>query len=166
MISEKEIIMIHKICKVCSIYDYSINPDGSIDVNGDIDFNHLHLHQLPLRFNYVDGNFNCSSNYLTSLKDCPRHITGYFDCSRNILTSLEGGPKTIGNGFDCSYNHKLTSLEGGPVVNKSYYYYCQIESLVSLDGFLGNYNQLVCYNKNNLVKKHNRKNNLKILEKL
>ncbi len=144
MISEKEIIMIHKICKVCSIYDYSINPDGSIDVNGNIDLKHLHLHKLPLRFNYVDGNFDCSSNWLISLEDCPRHITGYFDCSDNILTSLEGGP----------------------VVNKSYYYYCQIESLISLDGYVGSYNQLVCYNKNNLVKKHNRKNNLKILEKL
>ncbi len=164
MISEKEIIMIHKICKVCSIYDYSINPDGSIDVNGDVNLRNLNLDKIPLKFNYVYGNFNCSSNYLTSLKDCPRHITGYFNCSYNKLTSLEGGPKTIGNGFDCSYN-KLTSLEGGPVVNKSYYY-CQMESLISLDGFLGNYNQLVCYNKDNLVKKHNRKNNLKILEKL
>ena len=166
MISEEETTKIHKICKVLKINDYSINPDGSIDVNGDIELRHLHLHKLPLRFNYVNGNFDCASNWLKTLEDCPRHITGYFDCSDNILTSLEGGPKTIGNGFDCSYNHKLTSLEGGPVVNENYYYYCQIESLVSLDGFLGNYNQLVCYNKNNLVKKHNRKNNLKILEEL
>ena len=161
MISEKEIIKIHKICKVLKIDDYAINSDGSIDMNGDVELRHLHLHKLPLKFNYVNGHFDCASNWLTSLEDCPRHITGYFDCSNNILTSLEGGPKTIGSGFDCSYNI-LTSLEGGPVV--SYYYYCQMESLISLDGYVGSYNNIVCYNKDNLVKKHNRKNNLKILD--
>lgn len=163
MISEEETTKIHKICKVLKINDYSINPDGSIDVNGDIELRHLHLHELPLRFNYVNGNFDCASNWLKTLEDCPRHITGYFDCSRNILTSLKGGPKTIGNGFDCSYN-QLTSLEGGPVVNKSYYYYCQMESLLSIKGYVGYYNQLVCYNKEKMIRKHKRSKNIKILD--
>ena len=161
MISEEEIIKIHKICKVLKIDDYSINSDGSIDMNGDVKLRHLHLHKLPLKFNYVNGHFDCGFNWLTSLEDCPRHITGYFDCSNNILTSLKGGPKTVGMGFDCSYN-KLTSLEGGPVV-ESYNYYCLMESLISLDGYNGDYDRLHCYNKSNLVKKHNRENSLKIL---
>ena len=140
MISEKEIIMIHKICKVCSIYDYSINPDGSIDVNGDIDLKHLHLHQLlPLRFNYVDVNFDCSSNWLISLEDCPRHVSGNINLGTNQLTSLENSPIELGQ-----------------------YLYCYKNPLKSLVGYNLSYDKLVCDNKEKLI----RKTKLKIIENL
>ena len=80
---------IRKICKKYGIYDYTINNDGSIDVNGSVDLTHNRLKKLPLKFNYIGGNFNCSYNNLTTLEGSPKQVDGYFDCENNDLTSLE-----------------------------------------------------------------------------
>lgn len=64
MITHEEI---YYICKIFNINNYHINSDMSIDVDGDVDISSSRLSFLPLRFNKVNGNFNCSGNYLTSL---------------------------------------------------------------------------------------------------
>ena len=126
---------IDAICQKYNIGNYTINEDGSIDVNGSVYFYLRDLSNLPpLKFRNVTGdfdcrdnklttlkgspitvggNFRCVGNLLTSLKDAPESVGGNFYCHYNALTSIEGAPKSIGDNFDCSYN-KLTSLEGCP----------------------------------------------------
>lgn len=65
--------------------------------------------QLPLRFNVVNGNFDCSNNMLTTLSGCPKEVLGSFTCEFNSLTSLEGGPRNVHGNYICQLN-KLTTL--------------------------------------------------------
>jgi hypothetical protein len=97
--------MISLICKKYGIKNYTVNPDGSIDVNGDVSLSYDGLTELPLTFNKVTGYFDCSNNKLTSLKGCPRWVGGYFGCGYNDLTSLEFSPDYIGGSFWCQYNN-------------------------------------------------------------
>jgi hypothetical protein len=103
-----------EVCERHRIKNYTINDDLSIDVNGDVDLHNQGLGKcLPLRFNYVGGNFDCHFNELVSLKGCPQKVGGYFNCSNNNLVSLEGCPQTVNGHFHCFNNH-LISLEGSP----------------------------------------------------
>ena len=99
--------MISLICKQYGITNYTVNPDGSIDVDGSVDLSQYKLIELPLRFNKVTGSFDCSYNRLTSLKGCPRWIGGGFSCVGNNLTNLEFSPEYVGNSFFC-INNRLT----------------------------------------------------------
>src|SRR6056297_3269997 len=91
-----------KICKKYNIVDYIINKDNSIDVNGDVNLINLNLKKLPLNFNIVKDNFNCSHNKLETLEGAPKECK-FFNCSYNNLTSLKGAPEKC-NYFNCSYN--------------------------------------------------------------
>jgi hypothetical protein len=125
---------IDAICQEYGIKNYTINPDGGVDVNGDVDLSNKRLKSLPLKFGRVSGSFDCiynqlttlegaptevgvdfycSYNQLTTLEGAPKEVGGYFSCNNNQLTTLEGAPKEVGEGFYCSYN-KLTTLEGAP----------------------------------------------------
>jgi hypothetical protein len=97
--------MISLICKKYGIINYTVNDDGSIDVNGRVDLSFYELTELPLRFNKVTGSFNCDYNRLTSLKGCPRWIGGNFSCAGNKLPSLEFSPDYVGGFFWCDYNN-------------------------------------------------------------
>jgi hypothetical protein len=99
--------MISLICEKYNITNYTVNPDGSIDVNGDVFLWNRELTELPLVFNKVTGNFDCDYNNLTSLKGCPRWVGGCFSCNKNQLTSLEFSPDYVGGSFDC-YTNQLT----------------------------------------------------------
>lgn len=123
------------------------NPDGSIDIDGDVYLNNLKLKKLPLKFNKINGNFDCSYNALTSLEGAPTEVIGDFICSENKLSSLIGGPTQVKGTYSCSFN-ELTSLEGAP--NKiSRSFYCSRNQLTSLEGapskvnndFVCNYNR-------------------------
>jgi hypothetical protein len=100
---------IHSICKKYNIQNYTINEDGSIDVNGSVYLSKKGLTELPLKFGKVSGNFSCSYNQLTSLEGSPSSV-GTFYCSYNQLTSLEGSPREVQD-FYCDDN-QLTSLSG------------------------------------------------------
>ena len=95
------------------IRNYTINSDESIDVDGDVYLFNKGLTELPLKFNKVNGIFDCDDNKLTSLEGCPQTIGGSFLCSYNKLTSLEGCPEIIEGSFFCS-NNNLTSFDGCP----------------------------------------------------
>ena len=95
---------IDNICEKYDIEDYTINPDGSIDVDGSVYLYEESLIKLPLQFNIVRGWFDCSENLLTSLKGSPKEVNGYFDCEENKLTSFEYIPKRIGGDFNCCWN--------------------------------------------------------------
>jgi hypothetical protein len=123
---------IDALCNKYKIKNYTINGDGSIDVDGNVIFHNLGLTYFPIRINKVignfyygnnkltslrgcpktiDGDFFVFGNKLTSLKHCPTEIGGEFNCSGNKLTSLKWCPSKVGGEFDCGYN-ELSSLEG------------------------------------------------------
>lgn len=103
------------LCDRYGITNYSINQDGTIDVDGDVNLDNLNLIKLPLRFRRVTGSFHCYQNKLTSLDGAPIEVGGYIDVDNNNLTSLDGCPKTIGGNIYCSDN-EIISLAA--IVNK------------------------------------------------
>jgi hypothetical protein len=123
---------IDSICQKYSIKNYTINEDGSIDVEGDVDLSYKELTKIPLKFRQVSGSFYCNKNQLTNLEGAPETVGGDFDCDDNQLTSLEGSPETVGGHFYCN-NNQLTSLEGGPkTVGENFY--CHNNELTNLEG--------------------------------
>ena len=107
---------IHAIDDWCNLYkitNYTINADGSIDVDGDVRINHKAITHLPIKFNYISGSLDLFDCKLITLYGCPKEIGGYFDCSHNQLKYLEFAPQKIHGDFDCSYN-QLLSLEHSP----------------------------------------------------
>jgi len=128
---------IESICKKYNIKNYTINDDGSIDVDGSVFLYSKRLTKLPLKFRTVTGYFNCCNNQLTTLEGSPKEVGSYFDCSYNQLTSLEGSPKSIGGVFDCQGN-QLTNLVGGPEVVLGAYY-ANNNQINSFEGFPDDY---------------------------
>jgi hypothetical protein len=103
---------IDKICKEYGIKNYTINDDGSIDVDDVVDLSYEGLTELPLVFNKVTGGFDCGNNNLTSLKGCPKWIDEFFYCGYNQLTDLKDSPKQVGGRFNCSGNKNLYNING------------------------------------------------------
>ena len=123
---------IENICQEWGIENYTINGDGTVDVDGIVDLSRRNLSKLHLKFGRVTGNFYCYNNKLTTLEGCPGEVGGNFYCHNNYLTTLEAGPVKVGGSFYCS-NNKLTTLEGGPqeVVG---HFDCYNNQLTTLEG--------------------------------
>ena len=115
-----------------NIKNYKINPDGTVDVNGDVDISQKQLTEIPIQFGKISGNFYCYNNNLTTLKGAPIYVGGDFTCSYNKLTSLKGAPEYVGGHFYC-YNNNLTSLDGAPKYIEGDFY-CNKNKLTSLEG--------------------------------
>jgi hypothetical protein len=123
---------IDSICKRYRIRNYTINEDGTIDVDGDVNLSRRDIDKLPLKFGKVTGSFYCSNVNLLSLEGSPNRVGGSFYCNDNQLTSLEGCPSEVGGDFYCYYN-QLTSLEGSP--NRvGGHFVCSDNKLTSLEG--------------------------------
>jgi hypothetical protein len=131
--------MISLICKQYGIENYTINGDGSIDVDGGVYLLNKGLVELPLVFNKVTGYFDCDGNDLTSLKGCPRWVGGYFDCNNNKLTSLEFSPDYVGGYFSCSSNN-LTDNYCETEIGGNFY------TTLKQDGLIINNNKATNYN--------------------
>ena len=99
---------IHDICKQYEIENYTINDDGSIDVNGDVYLNYKKLTELPLTFNKVSGSFDCDYNKLTTLKGCPRWVGGSFSCQYNQLTNNYCDTEILGDFYTSLKQDGLT----------------------------------------------------------
>jgi len=97
---------IHAVCKKYNIqnYNYKINDDLSVDIKGSVYLFNKSLTKLPLKFNIVSGDFDCSHNRLTTLEGSPRSVGGNFYCYNNVLNTLEGGPEYVGGNFYCQDN--------------------------------------------------------------
>ena len=79
-----------------NLYDL---PDGFV-IKGDLDLSDKGLTELPdLSKVTVKGDFDCSSNQLTSLQGTPQEVGGYFYCYNNQLTTLEGAPREVCGSF-------------------------------------------------------------------
>ena len=141
---------IHDICEKYNITNYSINPDGSIDVDGNVHLSEMDLIELPLKFNKVSGFFNCSFNKLTSLKGSPKEVGTFFTCYGNKLIDLKYAPNRIGSWFDCSVNN-LKNLVNSPTSKNLFF--CEGNPLESLEGYNNDYDKLECDNKEKLIRK-------------
>ena len=134
---------IQDICKKYKIKNYTINPDGSIDVDGNVNLEYNELTKIPIKFNKVSGWFKLSNNKLTSLENSPNEVGGHFYCSHNNLKNLIGLPSKIFGPVRCVHN-----------------------PLESLEGFELDYYKLTCSNKENLIKKHKRSKKLKQIQNI
>ena len=134
---------IDPICAKFNINNYTINDNGSIDVDGSVylkpvfsytakEASNTSLKEIPVKFSKISGNFFCSNNKLTSLKGCPKLVNGDFGCHNNKLTSLNGGPEKVGGDFYCSGN-KLTSLVGCPEIIGTDFY-CLSNKITNFKG--------------------------------
>lgn len=79
---------IHTICKRYGIEKYTINSDGSIDVDGNVELSFNRFKRLPIKFNYVRGSFDISCNKLTTLEGLPNYIGGYLNLDYNDIEVL------------------------------------------------------------------------------
>jgi hypothetical protein len=131
---------IHDICEKYGIENYTINPDGSIDVNGSVNLYNKGLSEFPLTFNRVTGGFYCGGNRLTSLKGSPRWIGGDFGCSGNKLTTLEFSPDYISGYFYCSRND-LTDNYCDSEIGGGFYTNLEQDGLINEDEEVINYNE-------------------------
>src|SRR5574344_1156209 len=107
-----------ELLKECVIGTYTINDDGSIDVDGMVRLTNKYLTKIPFKFRNVSGSFWCNSNPLTSLEGAPNSVGGGFYCSDNQLTSLEGAPNSVGGVFNCSNNPNLPYSELFKIVDR------------------------------------------------
>jgi len=139
LITKEEKDIIDSICKEHDIVKYSINSDGSIDVNGNVKLYDHSLSEFPINFGKVSGSFDCSYNDLLSLIGSPHSVGGDFNCGHNELTSLIGAPKYIKGAFSCIGN-SITTLENGPT-KVDFGYYCydnnSLTSLIGAPEFIG-----------------------------
>jgi Leucine-rich repeat (LRR) protein len=128
--TEKEIKDWLDLMKIKNYTIFDLNGQLVVDVKNDVNLITKGLTKIPVKFNKVQGFFDCRNNKLESLEGCPEKVDGFFGCVENQLTSLKGCPKEVGNSFYCS-NNKLQSLEGGPKI-VSEYFWCANNLLTSL----------------------------------
>ena len=88
---------------------------------GNLSLSEMELTVLPdiLKNINVDGDFFCSTNKLTSLKNAPKSVGGNFYCNFNKLTSLQGAPKTVGGDFVCDFKYDNFWIRLSVYVNHS-----------------------------------------------
>ena len=126
--NEQEII---NICKKYNIKKYTINLDGSIDVDGDVNLCNLNKEKLPIKFNKVKSYFDVSNSGLKTLEGFPKEVGDDILIYNNQLTSLVGLPEKTNHIIHCGYN-QLTSLEGCPLEVEGLY--CNNNMITSLKG--------------------------------
>jgi hypothetical protein len=116
------------------IKNYTIRPDGVVDVDGSVGLGNFTGTTLPIQFGEVTQQFFANQKTLTSLKGMPHKVGLSFCCYSPKLTSLEGAPQFVGAAFDCS-DTSITSLKGAPpIVNGGLYCYnTKIKSLSGTD---------------------------------
>lgn len=120
ILTQAQIVDITRLCHQYKIINYSINNDGSIDVEKEVYLAEKNLTKLPLKFNKVGKTFHCGFNKLTTLEGCPREVGGNFYCNHNQLTSLQGCPDFVRFSFDCDHN-SISTLEHCPALLKNGY---------------------------------------------
>ena len=118
---------IEQICKQYRIKNYTINQDGSIDVDVNVFLYEKKLTELPLKFNKVNGGFYCYGNNLTTLEGSPVEVNSVFNCGYNELESFEFAPRIIRGDFYC-YNNNIKSFEYFPSYVKGDFY-CNVNPI-------------------------------------
>ena len=77
------------------IKDFYIHPDLTVDVGNNCDISQEELWEIPVKFGYINGDFRCTRNNLSSLTNFPSHVNGNLHCSYNFIRSLHNIHKQI-----------------------------------------------------------------------
>ena len=73
------------------IENYTINPNGIVDVDGVVELGYKGLYEIPVQFGRVVGSFWCHHNKLTSLEGAPQYVGDDFDFEENpSIINLSG----------------------------------------------------------------------------
>ena len=105
---------INLFCSKHKIGGYTIDADGSINVDGDVTLEKISTKSLPVKFKKVEGHFSINMGNLTTLEGCPETVLEYFLISGNSsLKTLKGCPKYIKLGFVVD-NNSLENLDYFP----------------------------------------------------
>lgn len=67
-----------------------------------------------IKFGKIEGDFNCSNCWLTTLRGTPDYICGDFSCSFNSLKDFTDGPKMVSGSYSAEFIRNLESLKGIP----------------------------------------------------
>jgi hypothetical protein len=96
------------------IVKYTIHPNGTVDVDGDVYLHKFTESALPVHFNNVFGDFVCYHSPIATLVGSPMYVQGDFSitgCPQ--LTSLVGGPRKV-DGEVTYIQSNIQTLRGVP----------------------------------------------------
>jgi len=156
-------IYIDSICTTYGIDNYTINSDGTVDVDNDVNLSSKKLTKLPLKFGKVSGNFFCSDNYLTTLEGSPQSVGGNFNCRSNYLKTLEFCPKSVG-GYFSFYKNSIKDLYGFPEFFYGHIFYGTNPVSETLNLFNGNRKMEAILSSGNLGKVINLLNEYDVIQ--
>lgn len=120
------------LCDIYGIKNYTINDDGSVDVNESVNLSFKIMGEIRLKFGRVTGNFSVSGCSLTNLIGSPKIVYGDYYCEFNLLTSLEGCPNEIWGHFVMSYNDVLKNFDYFPKMINNDIFINNMDSLQSI----------------------------------
>jgi hypothetical protein len=117
-------------CDELRIKNYTINDDGTVDVNGDLNIYLIQdrikkdeQNSILINFNKISGDVDISLRWgnwtrmfrgrVGQLPFTFNEVTGNFHANHNMLETLIGCPKKVGGCFDVRSN-RLRTLEGSP----------------------------------------------------
>lgn len=105
--------MLQFFCELTLVESWNLDPQGLIDIEGDISIicNRLTQGHLPLAFGSVTGSFIARNCDLITLAGAPHSVGESILVTKNQLHDLKGGPEFVGNKYMVMDN-PLTSLEG------------------------------------------------------
>jgi len=95
-----------------NLEDQTVSCSGTVQLDRS---SNSGVTKLPVKFNYIRGNFLVLYSNITSLEGCPLIVGGDFHCSYTKITSLEYGPQQVEGDYYC-HNNSLTTLSGIPTV--------------------------------------------------
>ena len=72
-------------CQEFDIQHYTINDNGTVDVDYHVYMSRRGISKIPLKFNYVSGAFRCNDNTLVNLEGSPEVVVRDFYCYGNNL---------------------------------------------------------------------------------
>jgi hypothetical protein len=133
LISKETRDLIFNFCIWCDIENYTINSDGSVDVDGDVCIESYERDTLPFKFNVINGDFRVAHSDISDISMFPNKVTGGFYCNVNMITSCVGITQDVGTDFFICGNEELHSVKGVPMrINGSFS--CSDMNIKTLDG--------------------------------
>ncbi len=81
-LTQEQIDFLDKVCR--GRKNWTLNSDGEVDVAVAVNIRGG-ITEIPVKFGRVEGEFSCSYNNLTALKNYPNFISGNFYCYDNPL---------------------------------------------------------------------------------
>ena len=107
-------------------YGYVVNAFSGVKLKN------VNLESIDVKFDVVNGFFDCSFNQIETLEGCPNKVLGDFYCNNNQLKTLKGGPNKVIGDFACSKN-LLKTLKYSPK-EVSGHFWCNNNYLKTIKG--------------------------------